>query len=271
MKRLTLSALVLCIAMMCAGPQMAQGQNRRNAESNGVRRENVQRQTSPKQQPASRQSQPAQRRQVQVQQPRQPQAQQRQIQQQRQQPQVQRRAPQRPTQGIRPQTPAMRPAPARPAPAVRPAPPRPAPASTFCYGYRAEVLPHGAYKRVYNGVNYYFVNNVFYRPYDRGYVVCRPPVGATFAHAVIGAALTALIIRDAIDNSRYYYNNGVYYTRRNDRYTVVAAPVGALVGQLPDGYQEVVIDGNIYYQVDNVLYKTTVYSGLPYFEVAAVL
>ncbi|MBQ0124246.1 MAG: hypothetical protein KBS58_05355 [Bacteroidales bacterium] len=47
--------------------------------------------------------------------------------------------------------------------------------------------------------------------------------------------------------------------------------MGALVSQLPDGYEEVVIDGNLYYQVDNVLYKTTVYSGLPYFEVAAVL
>lgn len=124
---------------------------------------------------------------------------------------------------------------------------------------------------MYGGVTYYYADNVFYRPYNNTYIVCRPPIGATFAHAAIGAALTALIIRDALDSSHYYYNNGVYYTRRNDRYTVVEAPTGALVSQLPDGYREIEIDGATYYEVDNVLYKTTVYAGLPYFEVVAQL
>lgn len=231
MKGFVKLALMLCIATMCVSPQSVQGQNRRTGVLNNSNSSKNER----VEKKTPQQNQPQSR--------------------QQQYRQQTNRAS----------------APVKHYEYGRTVKPRPAPASIYHYGYCATVLPKGAYRRVYNGINYYYVDNVFYRPYGNTYIVCRPPVGATFAHAVIGAALTALIVRNTLDNSRYYYNNGVYYSRRNDRYTVIEAPVGALVSQLPDGYEEVVIDGNLYYQVDNVLYKTTVYSGLPYFEVAAVL
>lgn len=283
MKRFVKMALMLCIAMMCVSPQSVQGQNRRTGVSNNssnTKNERVEEKAP--QQTGQRNSSQLQQRQNTQRQP--SQARKPQNYNNRQQPQQSYNNRQQAPQSYRPQQnqpqyrqPQFRQQPNRVSAPVRhyengrTVKPRPAPASIYHYGYCATVLPKGAYRRVYNGVSYYYVDNVFYRPYGNTYIVCRPPVGATFAHAVIGAALTALIVRDALDNSRYYYNNGVYYSRRNDRYTVIDAPVGALVSQLPDGYEEIVIDGNIYYQVDNVLYKTTVYSGLPYFEVAAVL
>ncbi len=45
------------------------------------------------------------------------------------------------------------------------------------FGWRVEVLPP-RYKRVrYFGIDYYFYNNVYYRPYAGHYVICRPPFG----------------------------------------------------------------------------------------------
>ena len=155
-----------------------------------------------------------------------------------------------------------------PRPVYHPAPHR--------YSYRPGGLPVGARPYVHAGIRYYHLNGIFYRPYKTGYIICRPPVGYRFERALLHATLTAVIfdrVADAINESRrqdYYYNDGVYYTRSdNDYYTVVEAPVGALVKQIPDDYTIVEIEGIEYYKVDDTLYKTTVYDGIPYFEVVA--
>lgn len=71
------------------------------------------------------------------------------------------------------------------------------------YGYRVEYLPP-RYTRVrYYGVDYYYYNDVYYRPYGDHYIVCRPPVGISIS-ARIGN------LRFSIVNFAYY--NHVYRT-----------------------------------------------------------
>lgn len=49
---------------------------------------------------------------------------------------------------------------------------------------------------------------------------------------------------------------------------VIAPPAGALVESLPEDYEVVTLsDGNVYYKVDNTIYRMTIDDGKPYFEV----
>lgn len=269
MKKIRLSALALCVIMMCAGPMVAQGQNRRNSSSEAAqKKESVQKSEPQRSQTVRPQSKQQSRPQAkpQTSQTYRPQA--------KPQPKYHQQAKPQP----RPQQHYYSSRPSKPVVYSRPAP-RYVPASNCYYGQHVHRLPHGAYRRVYNGVTYYYCNHVYYRPYSGGYVVCRPPVGATFSSSIIGSVISALIIRDAIEsaassNKKYYYDNGVYYTASNSansKYTVVPAPAGSLVRELPDGYEEIEIEGVQLYKADGVLYKTTVYEGVPYFEVVATL
>lgn len=45
------------------------------------------------------------------------------------------------------------------------------------FGYRVEILPPHHRKVRYFGVDYFCYGDIYYRPYGRHYVVCRPPVG----------------------------------------------------------------------------------------------
>lgn len=45
------------------------------------------------------------------------------------------------------------------------------------FGYRVEVLPPHHRKVRHFGVDYFCYGDIYYRPYGRHYVVCRPPVG----------------------------------------------------------------------------------------------
>lgn len=271
MKKIRLSALALCVIMMCAGPMVAQGQNRRNSSSEAAqKKESVQKSEPQRSQTVRPQSKQQSRPQAkpQTSQTYRPQA----------KPQPKPKYHQQAKPQPRPQQHYYSSRPSKPVVYSRPAP-RYVPASNCYYGQHVHRLPHGAYRRVYNGVTYYYCNHVYYRPYSGGYVVCRPPVGATFSSSIIGSVISALIIRDAIEsvassNKKYYYDNGVYYTASNSansKYTVVPAPAGSLVRELPDGYEEIEIEGVQLYKADGVLYKTTVYEGVPYFEVVATL
>jgi hypothetical protein len=59
-----------------------------------------------------------------------------------------------------------------------------------------------------------------------------------------------------IGDSRYYYNQGVFYTGGPGAYVVVAqAPVGAVVDAIPAGFEQVEIDGVVYYRYHDVYYR----------------
>lgn len=179
------------------------------------------------------------------------------------------------------------------------------------FGYRLNAVPRGATIRVYNNVNYYYYDGIYYRPYRLGgYIVSRPPIGTYYSSTALNIALTiatinaynnaARRIENAVALSRayalyntryqvrdtdsyvtnialqnngsdYYYQDGVFYTLRNGQYYVIEPPIGALIEQLPEDYEEIVLDGQTYYQVENALYKVTVIDGALYFEVVCAL
>ena len=179
------------------------------------------------------------------------------------------------------------------------------------FGHRLNYLPRGYVVMRIGGLDYYYYDGVYYRPYALGgYYVCRPPRGTTIASTLFNVALTAIVIntiRDEIARARraatistvygntktgyvvrtsddyyntnlvnqanqeYYYQDGVFYVLKNGQYYVIEPPIGALVTEIPADYEEIELDGRTYYQVEDTLYKATVIDGALYFEVVCNL
>ena len=179
------------------------------------------------------------------------------------------------------------------------------------FGHRLNVLPRGYVVMRVGGIDYYYYNGVYYRPYLLGgYYVCRPPRGTTVASTLLNVALTAIVINTIRDevararraatistvygntktgyvvrtsddyyntnlvnqaNQEYYYQDGVFYILKNGQYYVIEAPIGALVTEIPADYEEIELDGRTYSQVEDTLYKATVIDGALYFEVVCNL
>ena len=173
------------------------------------------------------------------------------------------------------------------------------------YGYKVRTLPVRAHRHVIHGVVYYCYNDIWYRPYGRYYVVCRPPHGLALAADIISdIALTAvrlsyynavanaystinennqqlartsytlanelgLVQSYAAADSEYFYQDGVFYAKdASGEYKVILPPAGALVEALPEDFDTVTLkDGNEYYKVEDTIFKVSVLDGKPYFEV----
>ena len=174
-----------------------------------------------------------------------------------------------------------------------PKPPRVHP-NKHNYGYRVKTLPPRVVRKVYRGNTYYHFNNVWYRPYNDYYVVCRPPFGTLLAADLIADMVWTIAKISYYDNlnqpkakvarnlaynlglaqtyadqsSTYYYQDGVFYSIAPDgHYYVIVPPAGALVEELPDDFETVYMDGQEYFRVDDTLYQLTISEGKPYFEV----
>lgn len=111
------------------------------------------------------------------------------------------------------------------------------------------------------GVDYYRSGSKYYKKVGLRYVLTPPPFGLRVS--IIPAIHT--IIR--FNNINYYCAEGVIYRPTSgDEFEVVEPQIGMVVPQLPEvNVQEVIIDGKIYFEFDNILYKqipTT--SGLQY-------
>lgn len=66
----------------------------------------------------------------------------------------------------------------------------------------------------------------------------------------------------------YFYQDGVFFIKGADgKYVTIVPPAGALVGELPDDYDTITLDGEEYYKVDDTVYKLTIIDGSAYFEV----
>ena len=179
------------------------------------------------------------------------------------------------------------------------------------FGHRIHSLPRGYRTIRVGGLDYYYYDGIYYRPYTLGgYYVCRPPRGTSIASTLFNVALTAIaintirteveraqraadlarvystantgyVLRNTDDyyvtnvanqiNQEYYYQDGVFYILQNGQYYVIDAPIGALVTQIPADYDEVEIDGKTYYVVEETVYKATVIDGALYFEVVTNL
>ena len=121
----------------------------------------------------------------------------------------------------------------------------------------------------YHGYPYYFYNSLFCRYINGHYVICRPPIGAVIAHTIFHSWRPVIII---YNNVNYYYDDGSFYTVAPNRvdYQVVNPPIGARVAELPSNYEEILLDGQVYFKVDNVYYKEVIVSGYIWYEVVFV-
>ena len=134
------------------------------------------------------------------------------------------------------------------------------------FGYHM-VVPRHIRPVYYHGMPYYFYNSVFCRYINGYYIICRPPIGAVIAHTIFHTWRPVIVIHR---NVTYYYDDGTFYVPRKNDYEVVAPPIGARVAELPSNYEEIVLDGNVYFKVDNVYYKEVVVSGYLWYEVVFV-
>ena len=84
------------------------------------------------------------------------------------------------------------------------------------YGYRVRTLPVHVHRHIYRGITYYLYDNIWYRPYNGYYVVCRPPFGTSLA-----ANLIADIAWTAVRLS-YYNTVANTYSQINDNNAYIA-------------------------------------------------
>jgi len=83
------------------------------------------------------------------------------------------------------------------------------------YGYRVHAIP-ASYRRISHwGIDYYYYNGIYYRPYGSVYVVCRPPYGTPLEAAVNAALFNAV-------RFSYYCNTYRTFNTVFDNYNVIA-------------------------------------------------
>ena len=144
-------------------------------------------------------------------------------------------------------------------------------------GFYLGTLPYGYYPFWYGPYQYYYADGIFYQPYNGGYQVTTPPVGAAVPSLPKGAKSIV------IDGQQFYQFNGVYYkTVVNDQgknvYVVAgkdgvlntndgeqtddqqAAPpapkVGDIVAQLPEGCRKITLNSKRYFvSPDDIYYE----------------
>lgn len=163
-------------------------------------------------------------------------------------------------------------------------------------GFYFNALPFGYYPFYMGSSLYYYYDGIFYRPYDDGYVVTAPPVGA----AVPGLPKGAKAIM--IDNQQFFEYNGIYYkiiiNDKGDKVYVVAgkdgvlntdkndgnnngddngavneAPrVGDIVDQLPENSRRITLNGKKYYVTAEDIYleETKDANGNTVYRIASV-
>ena len=82
------------------------------------------------------------------------------------------------------------------------------------YGYRVQVLPP-RYRRISHwGIDYYFYDGIYYRPWRGVYVVCRPPFGTRLERAIDAAIFRAVTFS-------YYCDAYRVFSTRFDNYNTI--------------------------------------------------
>ena len=83
------------------------------------------------------------------------------------------------------------------------------------FGYRVRVLPPHYRRITHWGIDYYFYEGIYYRPFGGVYVVCRPPFGTPLERAIDRAMFN--LVRFS-----YYCNTYRTYNTVFDNYNVIA-------------------------------------------------
>ncbi|HEY9533531.1 MAG TPA: DUF6515 family protein [Mucilaginibacter sp.] len=162
-------------------------------------------------------------------------------------------------------------------------------------GFYFNALPFGYYPFYMGSSLFYYYDGIFYRPYDEGYVVTAPPVGAAVPSMPRGAKAIM------IDNQQFFEYNGVYYkiiiNDKGDKVYVVAGKdgvlntdnnndsgvgdngtvnqvphVGDIIDQLPENTRRVTLNGKKYYVTADEIYleETKDANGVNVYRIASI-
>ncbi|MBS1668955.1 MAG: hypothetical protein JST58_16390 [Bacteroidetes bacterium] len=131
-------------------------------------------------------------------------------------------------------------------------------------GYFLSALAADAIRLSIGNSNYYYSDGCYYSPYNDGYAVVQPPMGAVVGYLPDGYE-TVLV-----GNDYYYYFAGVFYIDNGQGYQMVAAPYGAIVSQLPAGAVEREINGEIVLEYNNTFFEPIMQDGQDAYQVVPV-
>ena len=144
------------------------------------------------------------------------------------------------------------------------------------YGYRIHSLPPHWRRIRHWGIDYYYYNVIARQnliiAQQNARLIAQQRSYAINANRALSAYELAnrlgLVQSYAYANAEYFYQDGVFYTiSASGAVSTIVPPAGALVSSLPDDYEIIVMDGIEYYLVDNTVYRTTLFEGVPYLEV----
>lgn len=97
-------------------------------------------------------------------------------------------------------------------------------------------------------------------------IIAMNPSAAQSSYEIAGKL--GLVQSYAYADKEYYYQDGVFYiVNDNGQYQTIVPPAGALVESLPEDYDTITLGGNLYYRVDDTVYRLTLLNGVPYLEV----
>ena len=87
------------------------------------------------------------------------------------------------------------------------------------FGSRVRFLPFGSFSIRLGDIRFFYNNGRYYRPYNGGYTVVRPPYG------VVIHTIPSHFRRVLINGNWYHTDNDVYYINTTYGYQVVPSPV----------------------------------------------
>lgn len=128
------------------------------------------------------------------------------------------------------------------------------------------VLPAGYTTIYFKKRDYFHHNGYFYSLVGSNYTVIVPPVGLRVRMLPVGHK------KILVAGVPHYYCMGAYYKQADSEYEIVNPPVGAVVADLPENnVDEITIDGQSYYELDGMVYKTVDTNTGPQYEVVGKL
>ena len=99
------------------------------------------------------------------------------------------------------------------------------------YGYRIHSLPPSWRRVSHWGIDYYYYNGIYYRPYGGVYVVCRPPFGTPLEAAIDRAIFRAVRFAYYCDTYRTYSQTFDYYNVIARQNLIIAQQNARLIAQ----------------------------------------
>lgn len=116
-------------------------------------------------------------------------------------------------------------------------------------------LPRHHVRIVYRGLPYFYFSGIYYTTFGDEYIVVMPPRGFRVSVLPVGH------VRIVVGPSVYFYHSGVYYLEttevvsNGEKYEVTNPPVGIEIANISEDAEEVYIDGKVFYEFNDVIYK----------------